>query len=105
MDITSQNNKPQKDTRQLLEENQQLLRMILRNTEKTRKYVLFGRIMSALYLIMIVGSVILAAVALPPLINSVIGPYKELLGTPSTKGDINQGLFDKVQDFLKGHDQ
>jgi hypothetical protein len=103
MDEPSQNINPPKDTRQLLEENQQLLRMILRNTEKTRKYIFLGRVVSIAYIALIVGSLILAAITLPPLLNNYLAPYKELLSSPTSKGEVNQGIIDEVQNFLKDY--
>lgn len=97
MDINPQPNDP-REIRKLLEENQQLLRMILNNTEKTRRYVFFGRLMSAIYLLIIIGSLIFAAVTLPPLVERAVEPYKQLLGSPSE--NTNQGLFDELQNLL-----
>ncbi|HPA25861.1 MAG TPA: hypothetical protein PLK76_03835 [bacterium] len=59
---------------------EQLLWKIYENTEKTRKYILWGRVMSLIYLILIVAPIILAIIYLPPMLSNVIQPYKEFLG-------------------------
>lgn len=100
MDINPQPNDP-RDIKKLLEENQQLLRLILNNTEKTRRYVFFGRLMSTIYLLLIVGSLIFAAFTLPPLVEKAVGPYRDLLGSPS--GSNNQDLINEVQSFLEDY--
>lgn len=59
---------------------EQMLQKIYENTEKTRKYILWGRVMSLIYLILIVAPLILAILYLPPMLENIITPYKELLG-------------------------
>ncbi len=59
---------------------EQLLWKIYENTEKTRKYILWGKVMSLIYIILIIVPLILAVIYLPPMLESVIQPYKELLG-------------------------
>ena len=102
MDIISQPNVPQKDVKQLLEENQRLLKLILHNTDKTRKYILLGRVVGLIYLLLIVGSVVLAAVTLPPLLGSAIQPYKELISGPQGE-QVNPDLMDEMQRFLEDY--
>lgn len=101
MDVTPQPpNEPQKDVRQLLEENQRLLRLILHNTDKTRKYILLGRLVSLAYLLLVVGSIVVAALTLPPLLNRAVEPYKELLGVPASQG-TNNNTLDEMRGFLE----
>lgn len=102
MDITPQPNEPQKDVRQLMEENQQLLKLVLHNTNKTRKYILLGRLVSLVYLLLVVGSVVVAAITIPPLLKTAVQPYKELLGGPNGQ-EVNTNLIDEVQGFLEGY--
>lgn len=59
---------------------EQLLLKIYENTEKTRKYIMWGRVMAFIYLLLIIVPLILAVIYLPPLLSNVIEPYKELLG-------------------------
>jgi len=60
---------------------EQLLLKMYENTEKTRKYIMWGRIMSLIYLILIMLPLILAVIYLPPLIQNIMVPYQELLGS------------------------
>ena len=62
--------------------------------------------MSAIYLLLIVGSVFLAVATLPPLINKAIGPYKDLLsGTTTSAGSANQDLIEEARKFLEEYGQ
>lgn len=63
-----------------LNEQEVLLQAIYKNSEKVRKYILWGRIMSTVYVILIFAPLIIAAIYLPPLIRNAVGPYQELLG-------------------------
>lgn len=67
-----------------LNEQEILLQAIYKNSEKVRKYILWGRIMSTVYVILIFAPLIIAAFYLPPLVKNAIGPYQELLGTFGT---------------------
>lgn len=102
MDIISQPNIPQKDNKQLLEENQRLLKLILHNTDKTRKYILLGRLVSLVYLLLVAGSIVVAAITLPPLLGKAIEPYKQLLGGPQGQ-NVNPDLINEVQQFLEDY--
>ena len=63
-----------------LNEQEILLQAIYKNSEKVRKYIMWGRVMSAIYIVLIFAPLIVAAIYLPPLIKNAIGPYQELLG-------------------------
>jgi len=83
--------------------NQQeiLLQAIYKNSEKVRKYILWGRVMSAVYIVLIVAPFIIAAMYLPSFIKNAIGPYRELLGTVgSSAGPL--GKEKKVEESLGG---
>jgi len=60
---------------------EEMIRKIYENSEKTRKYILFGRIISFIYLILIIAPLIFAIIYLPPLMGNAIQPYRELLQT------------------------
>ncbi len=87
--------------RRLLQENQELLREIYKQTEKTRKYIITGRVISFVYLVLIVAPLIFAAVYLPPLMKSYLAPYQEILGqTQNTEGldmDAVNNLLNQFQ--------
>ena len=102
-----------KDIRELLEENQQLLKLILHQTLKTRKYIFWGRTISLLYIVFLVAPIVVAIIYLPPLFEKVISPYQELLGSDggqgiggifsgnqNSKGEVNQGLLEEALKIL-----
>ncbi|HOY55980.1 MAG TPA: hypothetical protein PLH37_00930 [bacterium] len=69
---------------------EEILWKIYETTEKTRKYILWGRVMSFIYIFLIVAPMILAIIYLPPLLSNIVGPYKELLGSdPKTQKILN----------------
>jgi hypothetical protein len=86
--------------RELLQENQRYLKAIYRQVEKTRRYILWGRVISVIYLILILAPIIIALVYLPPLVRNTFAPYQELLGGSSSKQDVNQGLLEQAQQLL-----
>ncbi|OGG86475.1 hypothetical protein A3B87_00405 [Candidatus Kuenenbacteria bacterium RIFCSPHIGHO2_02_FULL_39_13] len=63
-----------------LGEQKEILLKIYEQTQKTKRYILFGRILSLVYLILVIAPVIFAIFYLPPLFKQVVEPYKELLG-------------------------
>ncbi len=82
---------------QELTEQKEILLKIYEQTQKTRRYIMIGKIISFVYLLLLVVPMILAAIYLPPLLKNVIAPYQELLGQTSNSGiDMNQ-----VNDLLK----
>lgn len=101
-------NQPKKGHFSIEEELQiqrEILLKIYENTRKTRRYVLFGRIISAIYLILIIAPLVLAAIYLPPILKDAAGPYKELLNLnsaqPKTNLDLNQIDVNKANQLLK----
>ncbi len=85
---------------ELLEENQRLLQIILKNSEKTRKYILWGRIISTIYLIVVVAPIILAIIYLPPLIRQVAQPYRELLSSIPERGNTGSDIINQIENLL-----
>jgi len=79
---------------------EELLQKIYENTEKTRHYILWGRIMSFIYLIIILVPLILAVIYLPPIVNQALKPYQELMNL-SNQGntDILETLKDSGIDL------
>lgn len=67
---------------------EELLQKIYESTEKTRKYILWGRIMSLIYLILILAPIIWAIVYLPPILDQALKPYQEILNL-SNQGNNN----------------
>jgi hypothetical protein len=85
-----------------MRENLALTKEIIEHTRKTRRYILYGHIFNIIKIVLIVGPIIVAILYLPPLIQSLLGTYTELLGggTGQTvlqgNGFINQ-LFGQQQ--------
>jgi len=88
---------------QELQAHKELLLKIYADTRKTRRYIMLGKIISFIYLILIVAPLVLAAIYLPPLLKNVIEPYKELLSTPSVQTGTNLHQIDmgKAKQLLK----
>ncbi len=89
-----------------LQLQKEILLKIYENTRKTRRYILFGKIISVIYLILIIAPLIFAAIYLPPLLKNAIEPYKELLGASPTNQkktnlDLNQVDINKASQLLK----
>jgi hypothetical protein len=81
-----------------LREHDALLRVVYEHTKKIQRFILWGRVMSLIYLILIVAPLILAAVYLPPLLQQYVGSYQELLDLNSTvKGG---GMLQNLQNQL-----
>jgi len=72
-EITNQNEKS------ILEENLRLTKEIHEMTRKIHNYVIFQRILSVIYLFLIIIPLVLGAIYLPPLIREIFSPYQDLL--------------------------
>lgn len=83
----------------MLEEQREILDEIYKETRKTRRYILVGKIISFIYLLLIIAPIIFAIIYLPPLIKNTVAPYQELLDT----GQDVRGNFDmdSINDILK----
>jgi len=88
---------------------EELLNKIYKQTEKTRKYILWGRVIGLIYLILIIAPILVAVVYLPPLIKNVLSPYQELLGGNSNSNLLEQLTNTKenksvdIEDLLKAY--
>lgn len=84
-----------------LEQQKEILLKIYEQTQKTRRYIFFGRILSLVYLILIIAPLIFAVFYLPPLFKQVVEPYKELLGQdngiPSDNTDLMNNLLNQLK--------
>jgi len=68
------------EIKKILEENLKLTREIYMMTKKIKGYITFQKVISFIYLLIIVVPIVWSIIYLPPLINSFIGQYDELLG-------------------------
>ncbi|MEW6610141.1 MAG: hypothetical protein AB1352_00715 [Patescibacteria group bacterium] len=89
---------------QMLHEHDTLLRALYANSEKVKKYIFWGRVMSALYLLLIIAPLIAAIIYLPPLIEQYGNTYKELLNVTGSL-QTDKGIFENLQDQLKQFEQ
>lgn len=94
---------------QVLEENLRLTKEIHEMTKSVKRYVTFQKVLSFVYLLLIIVPLILGAIYLPALFKNTIGQYQELLGTDFGKsfqdvlnnatnpgaGDIKNQLMNK----------
>jgi uncharacterized BrkB/YihY/UPF0761 family membrane protein len=60
-------------------EQRAILEAIYENTTKTRRYIMIGKIISFVYLLIVIIPIILATIYLPSIIQNYITPYQELL--------------------------
>ncbi len=76
-----QNFSDAEEIKKLLQENKEYLEAIYESSEKTRKYILAGRIISIVYLLLILVPLIFAVVYIPPMIKPYMEQYKSLMGS------------------------
>lgn len=94
--------RPDESLKKMLEEQKEILLAIYEQVRKTRRYILVGRVISFIYLIMIIAPIILAAIYLPPLLKNAIEPYKELLGTQNEiQTNLNPGTMSDILKQIK----
>ena|SRR3989338_6941586 len=85
------------EIKKLLEENLKYSKEIYSMTKKIKGYITFQKVMSVIYILLIVVPLILSIIYLPPLINSVFSQYKDILG-------LEAGGGGSIFDVLKGSD-
>ncbi|MFA6171012.1 MAG: hypothetical protein WCW77_05160 [Patescibacteria group bacterium] len=85
-------NSNNKQLEELMERNLQLTEEIHKMTKGIKSYINFQKVMSIIYLLIIVLPIIAGLIFLPPLLGNMIGQYQSLLGGESS----NLG-----SDFLK----
>ncbi len=78
---------------------EEILQKIYESTEKTRKYIMWGRVLSFIKILIIIIPIILAIIYLPPLIKNAVQPYQELLETSNQGKNILQNF--NLNDLLK----
>jgi hypothetical protein len=85
---------------------EELLWKIYKSTERTRRYILWGRVVSFIYFLLIVVPIILAIIYLPPMLNNVLEPYRGLINLDTNKLDLTGSSADtqqKLNDLLKSN--
>lgn len=97
-------NTNKKTMEEMMEENLRLTQEIHRMTRSVKNYVVFQRILSGIYLFLIIVPLILGIIYLPPLLGNVIGQYQELLGVSKDIDNIKntqQNVGDLVNQAQK----
>jgi len=91
----NEQNKPSQaeEIKKLLEQNLAYSKEIYRLTKKIKAYINFQKVMSIIYILLIVVPIILSIIYLPPLLKGVFDQYQDALGLPAGGS---------IQDLLKG---
>jgi hypothetical protein len=76
----------------LIEQNLRMTEDIYKMTKKIKGYIAFQKVISFIYLLLIVVPIILGIIYLPPLLGNMFNQYNQLLGA--------EGF--NVNDLLKG---
>ena len=74
------------DLKKMLEENLTLTRETHAMVTKIRRAMRWQRVVSIIYLILIIGPIIIAVFYLPPILGPVFQQYQELLGPTGGTG-------------------
>ena len=78
------------EIKRLLEENLKFSQAIYADTQKMRRYMFWSKMMSVIWIILVIGPVILAAFWLPSLLGPLTSNYSQILGsdgsTPTPAG-------------------
>lgn len=94
--------------RELLEQNLNYSKEILRNTEKTRSYIFWSQALGIVKILLVIVPLILGFLYLKPYLGQVIGTYQDLLGAGSAdtdqSGQTNTDLLRKLQNLQKSGD-
>lgn len=81
------------EIKKLLEQNLEYTKETYRLTKKIKSYITFQKVMSVIYILLIVAPIIIGIIYLPPLLKGVFDQYKDVLGLPAGGS---------IQDLLKG---
>lgn len=76
------------EIKKLLEQNLEYSKETYRLTKKIKGYITFQKVMSIIYLLLIVVPIILSIVFLPPLLKGMFNQYKDILGIEGQSGSI-----------------
>ena len=81
------------EIRELIKKNYEMTQEIYAMTKKIKGYITFQKILSFVYLVLIIAPIILSFIYLPALLKNAIGPYQELLNDSGTTGTNLQGIL------------
>lgn len=85
------------EIKKILEENLVLTKEIYVMTKKIKSYITFQKVMSLVYLMLIVVPIVLSIIYLPPLLKGLFDQYQDILG-------IQPGSSDSIQNLLNNAD-
>ncbi|MFW0837589.1 MAG: hypothetical protein ACKKL5_01165 [Candidatus Komeilibacteria bacterium] len=97
---------PDEQNKRLLEENLAISQEIRAEIQRIRRYILWGRIMTAVQFLLIIVPIILGIIYLPPLVQQFIGSFSSLGGANgSIPGQVTdpstwQGLLEQYKGVL-----
>lgn len=91
------------EVKNILEENLRLTKEIHQMSRKISRYVAFQKVLSAIYILLIVVPIILSIIYLPPLIKNIVSPYQELLNGGSDFGKT--GDAQNIENILKSAEE
>ncbi len=84
----------------LLEENLELSKQILASSERARRYILWGQVMSFVKVFLVVIPLVLGYWFLKPFLSSAFSTYRDLLGDATASGSgqpASPGLLDALK--------
>lgn len=90
---------------EMMEENLRLIHEIHKMTKSVKNYVVVQRVLSVVYLLLIVVPLIVSIIYLPPLLSGVVGQYQELLygdRNGQTQNVLKNSNPGNVQDVAPG---
>lgn len=85
------------EIKKILAENLALTKEIYALTKKIKGYVTFQKVMSLVYLALIVVPIVLSIIYLPPLLKGLFDQYKDILGIQPGGSDSIQNLLNNIE--------
>lgn len=82
---------------QILEDQYSILKEVRQDAEKARRYILWGRVMSLIYLLVVILPIILAAIYLPPYVRK----FTAIFGAPEQHNSDTAAPFRDVRQLLQ----
>ncbi|KKS32453.1 MAG: hypothetical protein UU95_C0045G0004 [Parcubacteria group bacterium GW2011_GWC2_42_12] len=86
----------EEEIKKLLEQNLELTKEIYRMTKKIKNYINFQKVMSIIYILLIIVPIILSIIFLPPLLKGMFEQYKDVLGVGAEVGSVQDLLKDSA---------
>lgn len=84
------------EIKKILEQNLALTKEIYVMTKKIKSYITFQKVMSLVYIMLIVVPIVLSIIYLPPLLKGLFKQYQEILGIQPSNSDSIQNLLNNA---------